>query len=63
LKKTGSLEIHLNGARDISQWRIDAAMSAKDRPWSMHRSYDWRRDRFDRSLPSPVARLINGSGE
>lgn len=63
LKRTGSLEIHLNGTDDVSHWRVAAAMADEDRPWTKHRFYDWRKDRFDHSIPGPVARLINDSGE
>ncbi len=63
LRKTGALEIHLNGSADPAEWRANAAMVGKDRPWTRHRFYDWRSDQFDTSLPQALSALINGSGE
>ena len=62
LRKTGSLEVHLNGTPEIRRWRGVAAMAEIDRPWSRHRAFDWRTDAFDRSLPGPFARLVSGNG-
>jgi len=62
LRKTGALEISLNGAADYRRWQVRAAMAGEDRPWSRHRHYDWRSQRFDRSLPEPVRQLVSDSG-
>lgn len=62
LRKTGALEISLNGAADYRRWQVRAAMADEDRPWSRHRHYDWRSQRFDRSLPEPVRQLLSDTG-
>jgi ComEC/Rec2-related protein len=62
LRKTGALEIHLNGSRDATRWHATAAISGVDRPWNRHRHYDWRSDSFDATVPESIATLISGSG-
>ncbi|WP_105401255.1 ComEC/Rec2 family competence protein [Neorhizobium sp. T7_12] len=62
LRKTGALEISLNGATDIRRWQIRAAMAGADRPWSRHRHYDWRSQGFDSSLPEPLRQMISDTG-
>jgi len=62
LRKTGALEVSLNGAKSIQHWQIHAAMAGQDRPWTRHRHYDWRNRTFDMSLPEPLRSLISDSG-
>ena len=62
LRKTGALEIHLNGSREPGRWHATAAMSGSDRPWNRHRHYDWRSDSFDATVPESVSALLSGSG-
>lgn len=62
LRKAGALEIYVNGKRDIEDWRVVPAMAMTDRPWSRHRSFDWRTGEFDQSLPESFARMISDSG-
>ena len=62
LRRTGSLEIRLNGSRDSGQWTIVTAMAGIDRSWSRHRSFDWRTGEFEASLPRVVADLISDTG-
>lgn len=62
LRKTGALEISLNGAPDIRRWQVRAAMAGEDRPWNRHRHYDWRSRDFDGSLPEPLRQLISDTG-
>ncbi len=63
LRRTGSLEIRLNGSRDSGRWTIITAVAGIDRPWSRHRSFDWRTGEFESSLPGPLADLISDTGE
>ncbi|WP_081858633.1 ComEC/Rec2 family competence protein [Pseudorhizobium pelagicum] len=62
LRKTGALEIRLNGSREPGRWHATAAMSGSDRPWNRHRHYDWRSDSFDATVPESVSALLSGSG-
>ncbi len=62
LRRTGALEISLNGAQNRNGWTINAAMVGQNRPWTRHRLYDWRSRRFNGDLPADLADLINGSG-
>jgi len=62
LRKTGAIEIYLNGSPDRSLWRVNTASAGTRRPWTSHRLYDWRTDRFDETLPAPLLRMISGSG-
>ncbi|TNM62178.1 ComEC/Rec2 family competence protein [Aliirhizobium smilacinae] len=52
LRKTGSIEIDFSGSAKVEGWHITTAMDDTVRPWSIHRSYDWRRNIYDRSLPA-----------
>jgi ComEC/Rec2-related protein len=45
LRRTGSLEIHLPDGH--SDMRVTGAMEGRQRPWSLHRLYDWRSGRFE----------------
>ena len=62
LRKTGAIEIYLNGSPDPSLWRVNAASAGTRRPWTSHRLYDWRNDSFDETLPLALLRMISGSG-
>ena len=62
LRRTGALEISLNGAQNRNGWTINAAMVGQNRPWTRHRLYDLRSRRFNGDLPADLADLINGSG-
>ncbi|MCJ9750617.1 ComEC family competence protein [Neorhizobium sp. BETTINA12A] len=62
LRKTGALEISLNGTGDMRRWEVRAAMAAEDRPWTRHRHYDWRSQSFDNALPEPLRQLISDNG-
>ncbi|MGK6313787.1 ComEC/Rec2 family competence protein [Neorhizobium sp. DT-125] len=62
LRRTGALEVFLNGAREIRHWRIHAAMAGRDRPWTRHRHYDWRSQTFNSALPEALRPLISDSG-
>lgn len=62
LRRTGALEIHFNGSGTPAAWQAEAAMVGHTRPWTGHRIYDWRRDRFDPTIPQQVSQLVNGSG-
>ncbi|HEX5933503.1 MAG TPA: ComEC/Rec2 family competence protein [Pseudorhizobium sp.] len=62
LRKTGALEVHLNGTDDPGRWYAKAAIVGAERPWLSHRLYDWRSGAFDSTIPEPVQRLISGSG-
>ncbi|WP_085424237.1 ComEC/Rec2 family competence protein [Xaviernesmea oryzae] len=62
LRKTGAIEIFLNGATDIRQWRIHTAIAGQDRPWTRHRNYDWRNKTFNPMLPEALRPLISDSG-
>ncbi len=63
LRKTGALEITFNGARTRSSWTAAAAMSGRERPWNIHRHYEWRSKTFNASLPAPLQAMLNGTGE
>ncbi|MFN7104463.1 MAG: ComEC/Rec2 family competence protein [Pseudorhizobium sp.] len=62
LRRTGALEIHLNGSQETSRWHARAAMIDTNRPWTRHRRYDWRSDSFDAPVPDPILALLSGSG-
>lgn len=62
LRKTGAIEIYLNGSPHPSLWRVNAASAGTRRPWTSHRLYDWRNDSFDETLPLALLRMISGSG-
>ncbi|WP_411035466.1 ComEC/Rec2 family competence protein [Shinella sp. BYT-45] len=50
LRRTGALEITPTGAATASPLaaaRITTAVETLDRPWSRHRTYDWRSGRFE----------------
>ncbi|HEX2148484.1 MAG TPA: hypothetical protein VHG11_12655 [Pseudorhizobium sp.] len=63
LRKTGALEISFKGSADAELWEADAASLGARRPWTEHRLYDWRSDRFETAIPAPILRLISGSAE
>jgi len=54
LRRTGALEIR-PAANSVSEALGDAeftgAVETLDRPWSRHRTYDWRTDRFETDTP------------
>lgn len=58
LRRTGSLEITLGNAANTPIQAIEAAMAAKQRPWTQHRGYDWRSRSFDQDLPQHVKDLL-----
>jgi len=50
LRRTGALEIepaHGQGAANLPQAHVAHAVETLGRPWSRHRSYDWRSGRFE----------------
>lgn len=62
LRRIGSVEINFAGSDQagvVGQMR--AATAGTDRPWSEHRYYDWKSDRFDREVPEAVNRLLTAS--
>ncbi|MBP2549423.1 ComEC/Rec2-related protein [Neorhizobium galegae] len=61
LRKTGALEIRFAQSATRANWTATAANVGHSRPWSLHRSYDWKTRRFDDTLPQPVSALLNGS--
>ena len=62
LRRTGSLEIDFAGSDQAGVvGRLRAAIAGTDRPWSEHRSYDWKSGRFDRDVPDAVTRLLAAS--
>lgn len=62
LRKTGALEIRFAGSTRIPDWTASGASTGNARPWSVHRTYDWRRRIFDETLPQPVVELLSDSG-
>lgn len=56
LRKTGALEIAFpeggRSLRDQRNWQIVTSFDGSQRPWSVHRHYDWRLDRYDAGLPT-----------
>jgi competence protein ComEC len=62
LRKTGSLEIRFAGSTRRLDWQATGASLGNKRPWSIHRTYDWRRRIHDDTLPQPVASLLSDSG-
>lgn len=61
LRRTGSLELWLN-ANGSPVGRAKAAMDGAGRPWSLHRSYDWRAKSFDNSLPPHIENMLAAGG-
>lgn len=61
LRRTGSLELVLGDppTRDLVQ---RAALSATNRPWSVHRRYDWRTDAYLDTAPPYRAKAVSDSG-
>ncbi|WP_244618047.1 ComEC/Rec2 family competence protein [Rhizobium sp. RU35A] len=62
LRRTGSLIVRFRDSRRVEDWRAEAAIMSHERPWSVHRSYDWRRRSFETDVPEPVRRLVSDSG-
>ncbi|QLF70389.1 ComEC/Rec2 family competence protein [Peteryoungia desertarenae] len=51
LKQTGSLEIKLD-EREGRVWSVRQTYEGRPKPWTQHRLYDWREDRYaQRHLP------------
>jgi ComEC/Rec2-related protein len=61
LRRTGSLEIWLGKGRDAPVQRMRAAMEGGTRPWTEHRSYNWRDKSFDPTLPEHVRILLSAT--
>ncbi|TWF49835.1 ComEC/Rec2 family competence protein [Neorhizobium alkalisoli] len=62
LRRTGALEVFLNGSARPENWKFHAAMAEDGkggmRAWNAHRYYDWRRKAFNPDLPEEIrARL------
>ncbi|AVA21478.1 MULTISPECIES: ComEC/Rec2 family competence protein [unclassified Rhizobium] len=57
LRRTGSIEMSLSTDKPI----MTAAFENLSRPWSLHRSYDWRTDTF--GAPLKPASPVSDSGE
>ncbi len=57
LRRTGSLEMMLGTDKPI----ISAAFENPQRPWTRHRTYDWRTGKFD--TPAASASPVNDSDE
>jgi competence protein ComEC len=62
LRKTGALEIRFAGSTSRLDWQATGASIGNARPWSIHRTYDWRQRIFDETLPQPVVELLSGNG-
>lgn len=58
LRRTGSMEIWL-GEKGQPVLQATAAMYGSDRPWTMHRSYNWRRESFDTAIPVHIEKLLS----
>jgi ComEC/Rec2-related protein len=60
LRRTGSLEIQpadKNAPSALSNAEFTASVETLDRPWTMHRTYDWRTGAYDAGTP------VSDSGE
>ncbi|KAA3504716.1 ComEC/Rec2 family competence protein [Rhizobium rhizogenes] len=59
LRRIGSVEINFAGSdQSAVVGRLRAAIAGADRPWSEHRYYDWKSDRFEYEVPEPVRQLL-----
>ncbi|TWB54729.1 ComEC/Rec2-related protein [Rhizobium sp. ERR 922] len=56
LRKTGSIEMILTADRPI----ISAAFENPQRPWTRHRTYDWRTGKFDAPI-APASPVVDNS--
>lgn len=54
LRRSGAVELWL-GDRKARDMRVTASFATDYRPWSVHRLYDWRSDRF---RPDPVQESV-----
>ena len=62
LRRTGSVEINFAGSdQSAVVGRLRAAIAGANRPWSEHRYYDWKSDRFEYEVPEPVRQLLTAS--
>lgn len=61
LRKTGAMEIRISGDQGERKIAIRAANAGKQRPWTVHRYYDWRKRDYDYTLPAPVQDIIDAS--
>lgn len=62
LRRTGSVEINFAGSdQSAVVGRLRAAIAGAIRPWSEHRYYDWKSDRFEYEVPEPVRQLLTAS--
>lgn len=57
LRRTGSLEMVLGTDKPM----VSAAFENPQRPWTRHRTYDWRSGKFD--APATLASPVSDSGE
>jgi competence protein ComEC len=51
LRVHGALEIALSDRVPGENWSFTGAMDGKIRPWTLHRSYDWKSDSYGASVP------------
>ncbi len=59
LRRIGSVEINFAGSdQSAVVGRLRAAIAGADRPWSEHRYYNWKTDRFEYEVPEPVRQLL-----
>jgi len=56
LRKTGSIEMALAADKPV----ISAAFENPQRPWTMHRTYDWRTGKFDTPIV-PASPVVDNS--
>ncbi|MFA7413747.1 MAG: ComEC/Rec2 family competence protein [Rhizobium sp.] len=61
LRSTGSLELHL-GDRATREIRQQEAFTNVERPWQVHRLYDWRSDTFQGLSAAGSASTISDNG-
>ncbi|WP_446677055.1 ComEC/Rec2 family competence protein [Rhizobium rhizoryzae] len=57
LKQTGSIEIWFNGQPHPGSWMLVSALQGNERPWQLHRLYDWRTNTFQPLDDETIRRL------
>lgn len=59
LRRIGSVEIDFAGSEQAGVvGRMRAAIAGADRPWSEHRYYNWKSDRFEHEVPDTIKQLL-----
>ncbi len=58
LRRTGSMEIWFGG-EGAPRYSAKAALDGIERPWTAHRSYQWRSKTYDATLPEHIAALLS----